>query len=50
LRSTPRATVRAWLTSPPHRSIILGSARAAGVGVKRLAGCGGGSYWVMDVG
>ncbi len=50
LLSTPRATVRAWLTSPPHRSIILGSARAAGVGVKRLAGCGGRAYWVMDVG
>jgi uncharacterized protein YkwD len=48
--SAPRATVRAWLTSPPHRSIILGSARAAGVGVKRLAGCGGRVYWVMDVG
>jgi uncharacterized protein YkwD len=47
---TPRATVRAWLNSPPHRSIILGSARAAGVGVKRLAGCGGRAYWVMDVG
>ena len=50
LRSTPRATVRAWVHSPRHRSIILGSARAAGVGVKRLAGCGGRAYWVMDVG
>ena len=50
MRSTPRATVRAWLNSPPHRSIILGSAHAAGVGVKRLAGCGGRAYWVMDVG
>ena len=50
LRSTPRATVRAWLNSPPHRSIIVGSARAAGVGVERLAGCGGRAYWVMDVG
>jgi len=48
--STPRATVRAWLHSPRHRSIILGSARAAGVGVRRVAGCGGGAYWVMDVG
>jgi uncharacterized protein YkwD len=48
--STPRATVRAWLNSPSHRSIILGSARAGGVGVKRLAGCGGRAYWVMDVG
>jgi uncharacterized protein YkwD len=50
LRSTPRATVRAWLNSPPHRSIILGFASAAGVGVKRLAGCGGHADWVMDVG
>jgi uncharacterized protein YkwD len=50
LRSTARATVRAWLRSAPHRSIVLGSARAAGVGVKRLAGCGGRAYWVMDVG
>jgi uncharacterized protein YkwD len=50
LRSTPRSTVRRWLNSPPHRSIILSSARAAGVGVKRVAGCGGRAYWVMDVG
>ena len=50
LRSTPRAAVRTWLTSAPHRSIILGSARAAGVGVKRLTGCGGRAYWVIDVG
>ena len=50
LRSTPRATVRAWLHSPRHRSIVVGSAHAAGVGVKRLAGCGGRAYWVMDVG
>jgi uncharacterized protein YkwD len=49
-RSTPVATVRAWLDSPPHRSILLGSGRAAGVGVKRLGGCRGHAYWVMDVG
>jgi uncharacterized protein YkwD len=48
--SSPRATLRAWLNSPPHRSIVLGHARAAGVGVKRVAGCGGRAYWVMDVG
>jgi uncharacterized protein YkwD len=48
--SSPRATLRAWLNSPPHRSIILGGARRAGVGVKRLRGCGGRAYWVMDVG
>jgi uncharacterized protein YkwD len=49
-RSTPRATVRAWLHSARHRSVILGSARAAGVGVQRVAGRGGRAYWVMDVG
>jgi uncharacterized protein YkwD len=49
-RSTPRATVRAWLHSPRHRSVVLGSARVAGVGVRRVAGCGGRAYWVMDVG
>jgi uncharacterized protein YkwD len=48
--ATPRATLRAWLASPPHRAIILGGGRAAGVGVKRLAGCGGRAYWVIDVG
>ena len=40
----------AWLASPPHRAIILGGGRAAGIGVKRLAGCGGRAYWVIDVG
>jgi uncharacterized protein YkwD len=48
--ASPRATLRAWLASPPHRAIILGSGRAAGVGLKRLAGCGGRAYWVIDVG
>jgi uncharacterized protein YkwD len=48
--SSPRATLNAWLNSPPHRAIILGKARRAGVGVKRFSGCGGRAYWVMDVG
>jgi uncharacterized protein YkwD len=48
--SSPRATLRAWLNSPPHRAILLGNARRAGVGVKRLRGCGGRAYWVIDVG
>ena len=48
--ASARATLRAWLNSPPHRAIVLGGGRAAGVGVKRLAGCGGRAYWVMDVG
>jgi uncharacterized protein YkwD len=49
-RATPRATIRAWLHSPPHRAIMLGGGRVAGVGVKRLAGCGGRAYFVVDVG
>jgi uncharacterized protein YkwD len=49
-RSSPRATLRAWLHSPPHRSIVLGAGRVAGVGVKRIGGCGGRAYWVVDVG
>jgi len=48
--STPVATLRAWLNSPPHRAILLGNARRAGVGVKRVGGCGGRAYWVIDVG
>ena len=48
--STPAATLRAWLNSPPHRAILLGNARRAGVGVKRVGGCGGRAYWVIDVG
>jgi uncharacterized protein YkwD len=48
--SSPRATLDAWLNSPPHRAILLGTARRAGVGVKRVGGCGGRAYWVIDVG
>jgi uncharacterized protein YkwD len=48
--SSPRATLRAWLNSAPHRAIILGGGHRAGVGVKRVSGCGGRAYWVMDVG
>jgi uncharacterized protein YkwD len=48
--SSPSATLRAWLNSPPHRAILLGNAHSAGVGVKRLSGCGGRAYWVIDVG
>jgi uncharacterized protein YkwD len=48
--TSPRATMRAWLHSAPHRAIVLGGARAAGVGVKRRSGCGGRAYWVLDVG
>jgi uncharacterized protein YkwD len=48
--ASPRAILQAWLNSPPHRAIILGGGRVAGVGVKRLGDCGGRAYWVMDVG
>jgi uncharacterized protein YkwD len=48
---TPRATVRMWMNSPPHRSIMLsGTYRQAGVGVANGAPCGGGAMWVLDVG
>jgi uncharacterized protein YkwD len=48
--STPRATVRAWMASPPHRAIMLGGAHVVGIGVKRAPGCGGRAYWVADLG
>jgi uncharacterized protein YkwD len=48
--STPRATVRAWMASPPHRAILLGRAHRVGVGYKGTRGCGGHDYWVLDAG
>ena len=42
----PARDVALWLNSPPHRAILLGNARRAGVGVKRTGGCGGRAYWV----
>jgi uncharacterized protein YkwD len=49
--STPLATLRMWLNSPPHRAILLGSGwSAAGVGMSRRApvtSCSGGT-WVLD--
>jgi uncharacterized protein YkwD len=48
--STPRATVRAWMASPPHRAILLSRSRSVGVGYKRARGCGGRDFWVLDVG
>jgi uncharacterized protein YkwD len=49
---TPRATVEAWMASPPHRAILLASDfRHAGVGVAASALCGsGGATWVLDAG
>jgi uncharacterized protein YkwD len=49
--STPGATVRAWMASPPHRAIMLGPGHAIGIGYKRAPGCGGGRvYWVAEIG
>jgi uncharacterized protein YkwD len=48
---TPRATVRMWMHSPPHRAILLsGTYRHGGMGVTESAPCGNGSMWVLDVG
>ncbi|MGH2950043.1 MAG: hypothetical protein ACRDPC_27900, partial [Solirubrobacteraceae bacterium] len=47
-----RATVRAWLDSPPHRDLILsGGYRRGGAGAAKRtpAGCGG-TTWVLDLG
>jgi uncharacterized protein YkwD len=50
--STPLATLRMWLNSPPHRAILLGNGwSAAGVGMSRRApvtSCSGGGTWVLD--
>jgi uncharacterized protein YkwD len=49
--STPRATLRMWMHSPPHRAILLsGTYRNGGLGVTASAPCGRGSMWVLDVG
>jgi uncharacterized protein YkwD len=49
--ATPRAALRMWMHSPPHREILLsGTYRAGGLGVTESAPCGAGSMWVMDVG
>jgi uncharacterized protein YkwD len=48
---TPRGTVKMWMDSPPHRSLMLSSTyRNGGVGVTNGAPCGSGSMWVLDVG
>jgi uncharacterized protein YkwD len=49
--ASPRATLRAWMNSPPHKAIILsGTYRHGGVGVVGRAPCGAGGMWVLDVG
>jgi uncharacterized protein YkwD len=48
---TPRATLRMWMHSTPHRAILLsGTYRHGGIGVTDSALCGRGSMWVLDVG
>jgi uncharacterized protein YkwD len=50
--STPKATLRNWMNSPPHRDILLsGTYRRGGLGVGAEAPCGSdGAMWVLDVG
>jgi uncharacterized protein YkwD len=48
--SSPRATVRAWMASPPHRAILVGGRHAVGVGYRGTRACGGHADWVLDVG
>jgi uncharacterized protein YkwD len=50
--SSPKATLRGWLDSPPHRAILLSATyRRGGLGVGAGAPCGGGgATWVLDVG
>jgi uncharacterized protein YkwD len=49
---SPKATLRGWLKSPPHRAVVLsGSYRRGGLGVGGEAPCGAdGAIWVLDVG
>jgi uncharacterized protein YkwD len=48
---TPRGTVRMWMNSPPHRTLMLsGTYRQGGVGMTNGAPCGSGAMWVLDVG
>lgn len=49
-QATPLSTVVAWLRSPPHRAILLGHWRVAGVGVVTSGNCGRRAYWVIDFG
>jgi len=50
--SSPKATLRSWLNSPPHREILLsGTYKRGGLGLGAEAPCGGGgATWVLDVG
>ncbi len=49
--SSPKATLRGWLNSPPHRAILLSSTyKRGGLGLGGEAPCGDGAIWVMNVG
>jgi uncharacterized protein YkwD len=50
--ASPKATLRGWLNSPPHRAILLsGTYKAGGLGIGAEAPCGNhGATWVLDVG
>jgi uncharacterized protein YkwD len=50
-QTSPRATVSAWMASPPHRAILLGRGHSVGIGMRRGHGCRGGrAFWVAEVG
>jgi uncharacterized protein YkwD len=52
-RSTPRAALRAWLDSPPHRATLLDAAfRDTGIArrVVSIAGAGRVEVWVQHFG
>jgi uncharacterized protein YkwD len=50
-QTSPRATVAAWMASPPHRAILLGRGHAVGIGLHRGKGCPGRrAFWVAEVG
>ncbi len=53
-RGSALATLRAWLESPPHREIVLGSYARAGIGLAlgtpTSDRCGAAGTWVLDVG
>jgi uncharacterized protein YkwD len=46
--STPRAIVKAWLNSPPHReNMLTGSFNDVGIGMRESSGI---AYWALELG
>ena len=46
--STPRAIVKAWLNSPPHReNMLTGSFNDIGIGMSERNGI---AYWALELG